>query len=96
LPRFYFHMTSGASSIFASEGIELDDLSAAHRLALRIICETMEYLGPELACRSWQVQIADASGSEMLTVLYPSRGPRQRTPPRDDGRAAKRRGLFSL
>jgi hypothetical protein len=72
LPHFRFHILSHETSIFDSDGVDLDGLCAAHELAVKIIYETIEYIGEQPDRRGWVVRITDRGGAHLLTVLYPA------------------------
>ena len=52
------------------EGVELDDLRAAHRHAVKLIRRTALFTSRRWNAREWRVQVAER-GWSVLTVLFP-------------------------
>jgi hypothetical protein len=75
MPRFYFHISTIDDVFPDKEGVELDDLAAAHDCALRIVYRTMLCDPEELDWRGWMIKIADAKCRTCLTLLFPARKP---------------------
>jgi hypothetical protein len=54
------------------EGVELDDLRAAHHHAVKLIRRTALFTSRRWNAREWSVQVVDVErGWSVLTVLFP-------------------------
>ena len=73
MPRYHFHFASrGGEQVSDSEGVELDDLRAAHRHAVKLIRRTALFTSRRWNAREWSVQVVDVErGWSVLTVLFP-------------------------
>jgi hypothetical protein len=71
MPRYYFHISSKDEAIPDHHGVELDGLRDAHRLAMKIIKETMKVVADEPEWGEWLIEVVDARDEALLTVLYP-------------------------
>jgi hypothetical protein len=73
MQRFYFHIFAGDLGLIQdTEGVDLNDLRAAHHRAVRIMYRTMSTADDIEDWRRWRVNVADANGNSLLTVLYRS------------------------
>jgi hypothetical protein len=71
MQRFYFHIHAGdLGTIVDTEGVLLNDLSAAHQRAVRIMYQTMEAVDDPEDWRKWKVRIVDENRDVRLTLLY--------------------------
>jgi len=73
MPRYHFHFASrGGEQVSDPEGVELDDLRAAHRHAVKLIRRTALFTSRRWNAREWCVQVVDVEqGWSVLTVLFP-------------------------
>jgi hypothetical protein len=71
MAKFYFHISSNEVYMPDQVGVEMSDLNAAYRHALKIIHNSMLYITDELIWQGWLVKIADEDGQSLLNVLYP-------------------------
>lgn len=71
MPRFYFNYATRDRLVLDDRGVDLSCLSSAHLHALKLIVRTHRFLGANIIER-WTVQITDAQGSHLLTVLFPA------------------------
>jgi hypothetical protein len=73
MPRYHFHFASrGGEQVPDPEGLELDDLRAAHRHAVKVIRRTALFTSPRWNAREWSVQVVDLERRwSVLTVLFP-------------------------
>jgi len=74
MPRYHFHFASrGGEQVSDPEGVELDDLRAAHRHAVKLIRRTALFTSRRWNAREWCVQVVDVvQGWSVLTVLFPA------------------------
>jgi hypothetical protein len=72
MPRFFFHMKSIRTEIRDEKGRECVDLGAAHDHAVHLVCRAMTSLSENNA-NGWMINIATATGTTPLTVLFPGR-----------------------
>src|SRR3954471_24947589 len=84
MPRYLFHFALAHDFVPDSEGVELSDIKAAHRHALRLVQQTLRFFRKGAEWRGWIIEIADVEGNRVLTVLFPA------VPERDLYRAAWR------
>ncbi len=75
MPRYHFHFASrGGEQVPDPEGLELDDLRAAHRHAVKLIRRTALFTSPRWNAQEWSVQVVDLERRwSVLTVLFPLR-----------------------
>jgi hypothetical protein len=75
MPRYHFHFASrGGERVSDPEGVELDDLRAAHHHAVKLIRRTALFTSRCWNAREWSVQVVDVEqGWSVLTVLFPLR-----------------------
>src|SRR4051812_144934 len=60
MPRYHFHFASrGGEQVADPEGVELDDLRAAHRHAMKLIRRTALFTSRRWNAREWSVQVVD-------------------------------------
>jgi Domain of unknown function (DUF6894) len=73
MPRYHFHFASrGGEQVADPEGVELDDLRAAHRHAMKLIRRTALFTSRSWNAREWSVQVVDGEHRwSVLTVLFP-------------------------
>jgi hypothetical protein len=86
MPRYHFHFASrGGEHVPDPEGVELDDLRAAHRHAVKLIRRTALFTSRRWNAREWSVQVVDLERRRsVLTVLFPvaeHNGRRRAEPP---------------
>jgi hypothetical protein len=81
LPRFYFNYATRDRLVLDDRGVDLSCLSSAHLHALKLIVRTRRFMEGHVAER-WTVQITDAEGSHLLTVLFPAADARPVAPGR--------------
>lgn len=69
MPRYFFHIDEGRRHSDTS-GVELADLEAARREALKIIGELMidNAMGGIWSGREWVMTVADEAGRELFTI----------------------------
>jgi hypothetical protein len=67
MPRYFFHLSSDGYAIADHEGVELRELSAAHRHAIKLQ-EQIRLYCPEPPCE-WIVKVGDDSGTVPLVIL---------------------------
>jgi hypothetical protein len=73
--RFFFHFVSKDKFIPDPNGRELEDVGAAHRHALLLIEKSVVLLSREVDWKGWAINVSDASGGVLLSVLFaPSLG----------------------
>jgi hypothetical protein len=71
MQRFYFHILAGDLGLIPdTDGADLNDLSAAHQRAVRIMYDTMPHVHDMEDWRRWSVKVADVNGNSLLTILY--------------------------
>jgi len=73
MPRFYFHVSTRATTFPDEEGAELADLATAHDFAVQFMYRTMLWDPEEQDWGGWMITVADANSRSWLTLLYPSR-----------------------
>src|SRR5215218_93698 len=75
MARYYFHYWSEGRLWVPDDdgGLELSDLRAAHRHALKLIQQTLHLFSDGHETRNWYIEIADDRSRAVLTVLFPSR-----------------------
>src|SRR5215216_353914 len=73
MPRYHFHFASrGGEQVPDPEGLELDDLRAAHHHAIKLIRRTALFTSRRWNAREWSVQVVDIDRrGSLLTVLFP-------------------------
>ena len=73
MPRYHFHFASrSGEQVPDPDGVELDDLGAAHRHAVKLIRRTALFTSRRWNAREWSVQVVDVEqGWSVLTVLFP-------------------------
>ncbi len=73
MPRYLFHFASqGGEQIPDLDGVELEDLRAAHHHAMKLIRRTALFTCRRWNAREWSVQVVDMErGGSVLTVLFP-------------------------
>jgi hypothetical protein len=71
MARFYFHFVSNRRYVYDGRGEELHSLVVAHLHSLKLIFGTLRFMEPSSTER-WTVQVANAAGKVLLTVLFPS------------------------
>lgn len=73
MSRFYFHFAAKADKIDNDKGVDLEGHHAAHRYALILIRKTpLPIIGEPW--REWAIEITDADGQSVLTVMvFPTR-----------------------
>ncbi len=60
MARYHFHFASrGGEQVSDPEGVELDDLRAAHRHAVQLIRRTALFTSRGWNAREWSVQVVD-------------------------------------
>ena len=80
MPLYHFHFASlGGEQVADPEGVELDDLPAAHRHAMKLIRRTALFTSRRWNAREWSVQVVDGRWS-VLTVLFPVAEHNERRP----------------
>ncbi|WP_423794589.1 DUF6894 family protein [Methylobacterium durans] len=69
MPRYFFHIDEGRHHTDAV-GVELADLNAARREALRVIGELMidNALGDIWSGREWVMTVADEASRELFSI----------------------------
>ena len=76
MPHFFFHIENKHEAFQDTIGIELPDASAAHQRAQKLINTVFRCMelrdGPERRTH-WIVRIADDTGRNILTVLFPKK-----------------------
>jgi uncharacterized protein DUF6894 len=68
--RFFFHFVSKDKFIPDPNGRELEDVGAAHGHALLIIEKSVVLLSHEVDWKGWSINVSDASGRVLLSVLF--------------------------
>jgi len=71
MARFFFHFSSKHKFVRDPKGRELNDIGAAHRHALLLIDKAVLLLSHELDWSGWSIEISDATGRTVLSVLFP-------------------------
>ena len=73
MPRYLFHFASqGGEQISDLDGVELEDLRAAHHHAMKLIRRTALFTCRRWNAREWRVQVVDMERrGSVLTVLFP-------------------------
>ena len=75
MPRYHFHFASrGGEQVSDPEGVELDDLRAAHRHAVKLIRRTALFTSRHWNAREWRVQVVEHSGLERVDGPLPRCG----------------------
>jgi len=69
MARFYFHVAATDDFIPDLDGSEFASLSACHGHALRIINACLPFVQNDR--RRWWIEVADAEGQTVMSVLYP-------------------------
>lgn len=72
MPKFLFHFVRQHEVCSDTEGVELIDVRAAHRHAVRLVDEIMQFVGREADCREWRIEVADDERRPVLTTLFPA------------------------
>jgi len=70
--RYYFHFVSRDDQIPDVEGVDLPNLRAAHRHALRLIHQTAPFIPDGPDWRGWRIEVACERTEKILTVLFPA------------------------
>jgi hypothetical protein len=75
MPRYLFQFASrGGEQIPDPDGVELEDLRAAHDHAMKLIRRTALFTCRRWNAREWSVQVVDIERrATVLTVLFPLR-----------------------
>src|SRR5918995_1180736 len=73
MPRYLFHFASrGGEHIPDVDGVDLEDLRAAHHHAMKLIRRTALFTCRRWNTREWSVRVVDMQrGGRVLTVLFP-------------------------
>lgn len=71
--RYYFHFASKDDLVPDHEGVDLTNLSAAHRHAVRIIHQTAPFIPDGPDWRGWRIEVASERCEQILLVLFPVR-----------------------
>jgi hypothetical protein len=73
MSRFFFHLASKENNILDTNGREFSDLATAHRHAVLLI-NKMILLG-DVEWQGWSINVTDANGRSVLSVLFPVTSP---------------------
>ena len=86
MPRYLFHFASqGGEQISDLDGVELEDLRAAHHHAMKLIRRTALFTCRRWNAREWRVQVVDMERrGSVLTVLFPIAEHRLRSKPANE------------
>ena len=75
MPHFFFHLATPEHDFRDDIGMELSNVAAAHKRALRLINRVMLVRkltdGPTPEWSRWVVHIADSNRRTFLSVLFP-------------------------
>jgi hypothetical protein len=72
MARHYFHIANGTEVFRDTDGRDCVDLAAAHRYAMQLIYKSMVYDPDQRDWHGWRVDVTDAEGYPVMSVLYPS------------------------
>jgi hypothetical protein len=74
--RYYFHYwCRGSLSVPDDDaGVELPDIKAAHRHALKLVQQTLPLFSDADETRGWWIEVADERDEHVITVLFPAKG----------------------
>jgi hypothetical protein len=67
MPRYFFHLVDDQQVILDDEGVELNELSAAHAYGVELQRQILQY-APEQPC-NWSVRVAYEDGAVPLIIL---------------------------
>ena len=67
MPRYFFHLVSPDHALPDHEGVELDELSAAHGHALKLQRQIRVYVND--LTTEWTVKVSDDTGATQLIIL---------------------------
>jgi len=67
MPRYFFHLVSPDHALPDHEGVELDELSAAHGHALKLQRQIRVYVND--LTTEWTVKVSDDTGATPLIIL---------------------------
>jgi hypothetical protein len=70
LSQFFFHLSSKEEFLPDLDGVELTDLSDAHRRAVRLIDQVTSVLDREQEWPGWTIMITDEADRSVLTVVF--------------------------
>jgi hypothetical protein len=66
--RCYFNLVDAHETLFDHEGVEVEDLDQAHRLAFEAAVKMIRKGEADIAgWRGWQMKVSDASGTVLFT-----------------------------
>jgi hypothetical protein len=92
MPRFYFDVCEGVRFIPDEEGLELDGLEVAERMATRAAADMARDSLPKGDAQALAVEVHDTDGKRVLTVtvrMHVERGATQ--PPGRESRPSPRK-----
>ena len=70
MPRYFFHVLNN-KAIFDTEGVELKDLDAVRKMAIRTAGEILESEGEEFwNDGNWRMSVADEAGDICFTLDF--------------------------
>ena len=67
MPRYFFHLVSADHALRDDEGLDLEELSAAHRHALKLQRQIRVYVND--LTTEWTVKVSDDRGATALIIL---------------------------
>jgi hypothetical protein len=77
MARFYFHLSTPDEYFHDDIGHDLNDLAAAHSVAIRLAgrVETFVpfFLDRALNFRRWTVEVTNESQQRVITVMFPTK-----------------------
>jgi len=68
MPRFYFDIREDGTSIEDEEGIDLADVNAAQKEAVKSVAEIGHAVLPETGLRSVSIDVRDRNGDHVLSA----------------------------
>jgi hypothetical protein len=69
MPRYFFHLVSEGHTVQDTDGVNLNELSAAHEYAVKLQYHIRQYSHEPTF--EWMVRVSDGNGATPLVVLPP-------------------------
>ena len=70
MPRYFFHVRDGASRTEDREGVELSDVEAARKHAVKAACRIWSKNPPDVGQNDQTFEVADETGTIVLRVSF--------------------------
>jgi hypothetical protein len=70
MPRYFFHVRSGGDLTRDADGLDLPDIDAARKQAVKMACRAWSERPPEAQGNDETFEITDSSGAVVLRVPF--------------------------